>query len=115
LPSADKVLDESQKRKKRKVLDKSRDFVRITHRVEQRQKQDKVLSKSSKSDHTRAKNTSTKIKNFHFKRNVILQEADQLDQALSLGREISMLRLSTTLLAKPLTSDSILSTALRYS
>ena len=29
----DKALDGSQKRKKRKVLDKSRDFVRITHRV----------------------------------------------------------------------------------
>ena len=31
--SVDKVLDGSQKRKKRKVLNKSRDFVRITHRV----------------------------------------------------------------------------------
>ena len=29
----DKALDGSQKRKKRKVLDKSRDLVRITHRV----------------------------------------------------------------------------------
>ena len=31
--SVDKALDGSQKKKKRKVLDKSRDFVRITHRV----------------------------------------------------------------------------------
>ena len=29
----DKALDRSQKRKKRKVLDKSRGLVRITHRV----------------------------------------------------------------------------------
>ena len=31
--SVDKALDGSQKRKKRKVLDKSRGLVRITHRV----------------------------------------------------------------------------------
>ena len=31
--SADKALDGSRKRKRRKVLDKSRDFVRITHGV----------------------------------------------------------------------------------
>ena len=84
--SVDKALNGSQKRKKRKVLDKSRGLVRITHRVvfeEQRRKWDKVLSKSSNSDHTQAKNTSTKIKNLHLKRSVILQEAGQLDQALS--------------------------------
>ena len=35
--------------------------------AEQRQKQDKVLSKSSNFDRTQAKNTSTKIKNLHLK------------------------------------------------
>ena len=83
--------------------------------VEQKRKRDKILSKSSNFDHTQAKNTSTKIKNLHLKRSVILQGAGQSDQALSSGREISIFRLSTTLLAKPSTSGSILSTASRYS
>ena len=38
LHSADKALDGSQKRKRRKVLDESRDFIRITHRVVYRAK-----------------------------------------------------------------------------
>ena len=68
--STDKALDGSQKRKKRKVLDKSRGLIRITHRVvleEQRRKRDKVLSKSSNFNRTQARNTSTKIKNLHLK------------------------------------------------
>ena len=87
--------------------------------VEQKRKWDKILSKTSNFDHTQAKNTSTKTKNLHLKRRVILQEAlqeaGQSDQALSSGREMSIFRLSTTLLAKPSTSGSILSTATRYS
>ena len=65
------------------------------------------------------KKTSTKNKESSFKKkfSVLLQKLEykgQLHQALSSGEEISMLRLSTILLAKSSTSGSTFSTASRY-
>jgi hypothetical protein len=59
-----------------------------------------------------------KESSFQKKFNVLLQKLEykgQLHQALSSGEEISMLRLSTILLAKSSTSGSTFSTASRYS
>ena len=77
-------------------------------------------SKNKQGEDIQAKKTSTKNKESSFKKkyNILLQRLEykgQIHQASSSGEEISILRLSTILLAKSLTSGSIFSTASRYS
>ena len=108
--------------KVRQALDKSRKFVkttiykyRVVYTAQTKARQALDIIKD-----IQAKKTSTKNKGSSFKKkyNILLQRLEnkgQIHQASSSREEISILRLSTILLAKSSTSGSTFSMASRYS